>query len=69
VWDESAEPGRKAAQAHGNVFYTIPGGELDQWMKASAGLYDEWVTSMDKLGMPGKQMLQDARDLLAKYKK
>jgi TRAP-type C4-dicarboxylate transport system substrate-binding protein len=69
IWDESAAPGRKAAQAHGNVFYTIPGAELDQWMKASSGLYDEWVATMDKLGLPGKQMLADARELLGKYKK
>jgi len=69
IWDDSADPGRKAAQAHGNVFYTIPGTELDQWVKASAGLYDEWVAGMDKMGLPGKQMLGDARELLAKYKK
>ena len=47
----------------------IPGAELEGWVKASAGLYDEWVASMDKAGMNGKQMLQDARDLLAKYRK
>ena len=69
VWDESAPPARKTAVDHGNVFYTIPGTELDNWIKASAGLYDEWSASMDKLGLPGKQMLTDARDLLAKYKK
>ncbi|CAG1016496.1 Solute-binding protein [Burkholderiaceae bacterium] len=69
TWDESAEPGRKAATARGNVFYTIPGSELDQWVKASSGLYDEWVSNMDKAGQPGKQMLQDAQALLAKYKK
>jgi TRAP-type C4-dicarboxylate transport system substrate-binding protein len=69
IWDESSAPGRKTATDRGNVFYTIPGAELDGWVKASAGLYDEWVGNMDKAGLPGKQMLHDARDLLAKYKK
>lgn len=69
IWDESSAPGRKTATDRGNVFYTIPGAELDGWVKASAGLYDEWSASMDKLGLPGKQMLGDARELLAKYKK
>jgi TRAP-type C4-dicarboxylate transport system substrate-binding protein len=69
VWDESAVAGRKPASDRGNTFYMIPGSELDGWVKASAGLYDEWVANMDKAGLPGKQMLQDARDLLAKYKK
>ncbi len=69
TWDNSQAAGRKAAQERGNVFYTIPSSELDNWVKASAGLYDEWVADMDKRGQPGKQMLQEARDLLTKYRK
>jgi TRAP-type C4-dicarboxylate transport system substrate-binding protein len=69
VWDESQAPGRKAAHDHNNTFYTIPGAELDNWIKTSAPLYDEWTAEMDKRGMPGKQMLQDARALITKYQK
>ncbi len=69
IWDESQAPGRKAATERGNTFYMIPASELDNWVKASAPLYDEWVADMDKRGLPGKQMLQDARGLLVKYKK
>jgi TRAP-type C4-dicarboxylate transport system substrate-binding protein len=67
IWDNSQAAGRKAAQERGNVFYTIPASELDNWVKASAGLYDDYVADMDKRGLPGKQMVQDARDLLKKY--
>jgi len=69
IWDESQAPGRKAAVDRGNVFYMIPSAELDNWMKASAPLHDEWVADMKKRGLPGDQMLKDARELLAKYKK
>jgi len=69
IWDESQVAGRKPAVERGNTFYVIPGAELDNWVKASAGLYDEWTGNMDKAGLNGKQMLQDARDLLAKYRK
>ena len=69
VWDESQAVGRKPAVDRGNTFHRIPANELDAWIKASAPLYDEWVADMDKRGLPGKQMLQDARDLTAKYKK
>jgi TRAP-type transport system periplasmic protein len=69
VWDESQAVGRKPAVDRGNTFYRIPAADLDAWIKASAPLYDEWVADMDKRGLPGKQMLQDARDLVAKYKK
>ena len=69
TWDESQAVGRKPAVDRGNIFYRIPANDLDAWIKASAPLYDEWVADMDKRGLPGKQMLQDARDLLVKYKK
>ncbi|MDP4302115.1 TRAP transporter substrate-binding protein [Leptothrix discophora] len=68
VWDNSQAAGRKAAQDHGNTFTMIPASELDNWIKVSAPLYDDFVADMDKKGMPGKQMLQDARELLARYK-
>ncbi|MEF7612723.1 TRAP transporter substrate-binding protein [Aquincola sp. MAHUQ-54] len=69
VWDESQAVGRKPAVDRGNTFYTLPAAEVDQWIKASAPLYEEWVADMNKRGLPGQQMLQDARDLLVKYKK
>lgn len=69
IWDNSQAAGRKAAQDRGNTFYTVPASELDNWVKASAPLYEDWVADMDKRGLNGKQMLQDARDLLAKYRK
>ncbi len=36
---------------------------LPDWARSAA------AADTDKRGLPGKQMLQDARDLLAKYKK
>jgi TRAP-type C4-dicarboxylate transport system substrate-binding protein len=69
AWDESQAPGRKAAADRGNTILTLSAAETDNWIKASAPIYDEWVADMDKRGLPGKQMLQDARDLLVKYKK
>ena len=69
IWDGSQAAGRKAAQDRGNAFYMIPASELDNWVKASAPLYDEWVADMDKRGNNGKAMLAEARELLAKYKK
>ena len=68
IWDNSQAAGRKAAVEHGNVLYTIPAAELDNWAKAAAPLYAGWVSEIEGKGMPAKQMLQDAKDLLAKYK-
>jgi TRAP-type C4-dicarboxylate transport system substrate-binding protein len=69
IWDDSQAPGRKAAVDRGNTFYMIPASELDNWIKASAPLHEEWVADMTKRGLPGKQMLEDAKALLAKYKR
>ena len=67
-WDEATAVGRKAAEGRGNTFVKISAEETDKWMATSARLYDDWVADMDKRGLPGKQMLQDARDLVAKYR-
>ena len=69
IWDNSQAAGRKAAQDRGNTFYTIPGSELDNWVKASAPLYDDWVADMDKRGANGKALLAEARELLARFRK
>ena len=69
IWDESQAPGRKSAQDRGNTIITLSAADTDSWIKASASLNDEWVSDMDKRGLPGKQMLQDARELLVKHRK
>jgi TRAP-type C4-dicarboxylate transport system substrate-binding protein len=69
TWDNSQTAGRKAAQDRGNTFYMIPASELDNWVKASAGLYDDWTADMDKRGNNGRAMLAEARELLVKYRK
>jgi TRAP-type C4-dicarboxylate transport system substrate-binding protein len=69
VWDGSAPAARKLAVDRGNTLYTVPASELDNWVKASAPLYDEWVADMDKRGANGKALLAEARELLVKYKK
>jgi TRAP-type C4-dicarboxylate transport system substrate-binding protein len=69
IWDNSQAVGRKLAQDRGNTFYMIPNSELDNWVKASAPLYDDWVADMDKRGNNGKAMLAEARELLVKYRK
>jgi TRAP-type C4-dicarboxylate transport system substrate-binding protein len=69
IWDGSQAAGRKAAQERGNPIYVVPAGELDNWVKASAPLYDDWVADMDKRGNNGKAMLAEARELLVKFRK
>lgn len=69
TWDEFGALGRKPAEERGNTFYTLPPAEMDKWEKAVSQMYDDWVASMNGSGMPGKQMLDDARAMIAKYLK
>jgi TRAP-type transport system periplasmic protein len=69
VWDGSQAAGRRAAQERGNPIYMVPASELDNWVKASAPLVDDWVADMDKRGNNGRAMLAEARELLVKFRK
>ena len=69
AWDEAGAEGRKVALANGNVINVIPQAELDRWIKASAPLQVEWAESLEKRGLPAAKILQDARELIVKYKK
>ena len=69
TWDESAAPGRKAAEDRKNTFYMIPASELANWRTASASLYDEWVAEATAKGNDGKALLAKAQVLIKKYEK
>ena len=69
IWDESQAAGRKSAQTRGNTIWVLSAAETDQWMKAAAPLRDEWFDEVGRRGLNGRQLLQDATDFLAKYKK
>ena len=69
IWDESAAPGRRAAEDRKNTFYMIPASELANWRTASASLYDEWVAEVTAKGNDGKALLAKAQGLIKKYEK
>ena len=62
-------PSRKVAEERKNEVYVLPEAETDNWIKASAPIYDAWIADMDKKGLPGKAMVQEARELVQKHAK
>ncbi len=50
-----------------NTTNVIPAAELANWKKAGQPLADTWVADMTAKGQPGKQMLDEARALIAKH--
>jgi TRAP-type transport system periplasmic protein len=61
--------GRKAATDRNNPIHTFTKEQANEFIKLSAQVDDEWVADMDKRGFKGKQLLQAAKDLIAKHSK
>ena len=61
-------PGRKTAADRGNQIYQFTAAQREEFVKLSAKIDDEWVADMDKRGFKGAQLLQAAKDLIAKHK-
>lgn len=59
--------GRKTAVDRGNTIYQFTAAQREEFIKLSAKIDDEWVADMDKRGFKGAQLLQAAKDLIAKH--
>lgn len=63
-------PGRKIfAETPGYTITKIAPAELDRWKKATSALDDEWVADMNKRGLQGQAMLDDAMKMVKGYTK
>ena len=61
-------PGRKAfVDTQGYTITQITAAEVERWKKATDNLDDEWVADMNKRGLNGAAMLEDARALVKSY--
>ncbi|MBL8331571.1 MAG: C4-dicarboxylate ABC transporter, partial [Rubrivivax sp.] len=59
--------GRKSAVDRGNSIYQFTAAQREEFIKLSSKIDDEWVADMDKRGYKGAQLLQSAKDLIAKH--
>jgi len=50
-------------------FYTLPPDEKERWIERVAPRRDEWVSQVEALGYPGRQMLDDFIAFCKKYEK
>lgn len=49
--------------------YILPPDEVKRWRKASRPVWDTWIAEMDKLGLPGDEVLNETLNLIKKYSK
>jgi TRAP-type C4-dicarboxylate transport system substrate-binding protein len=67
VMDEGDAPGLAIAQKRGNTIVTLDAKETARWKQASQPVIDGWIKEMDGKGLKGKQLVEDARAMIAKY--
>mgnify|MGYP000653878926 CR=1 FL=1 len=61
------ELGKKLTEK--NAHNVIPAAELQGWKKSGEGITNDWVADVTAKGANGKQLLDNARGLIAKYSK
>ncbi|HET8727087.1 MAG TPA: TRAP transporter substrate-binding protein [Alphaproteobacteria bacterium] len=67
IYDEAEAPGRQAAVDAGNAINTLGPEAVARWRQALQPVTDAWVARAGELGKDGAALLQEARDLVAKY--
>jgi TRAP-type transport system periplasmic protein len=69
AWGDFEDGGQaKLEKAAGHTIVKLTPAQLDQWKKAAEPLYTQWVQSADKVGVNGKQALEELRKELANRK-
>jgi TRAP-type C4-dicarboxylate transport system substrate-binding protein len=66
VWDSTQAPARKLALERGNTINVLTMPEYERWVKATAGVDDEWFKEVAAKGANGPALLEDAKALLKK---
>jgi TRAP-type C4-dicarboxylate transport system substrate-binding protein len=51
----------------GHEVIALPPKEREKWIKTAAPVYSDWVANMEAKGLPGKELLDEARRLAKKY--
>ncbi|MDF1802408.1 TRAP transporter substrate-binding protein [Thalassovita sp.] len=60
-------PARAKAVALGNNIITLDAAATEEWRALSQPIYDEWVADMDKRGIDGQALIDEAKMLIDKY--
>jgi TRAP-type transport system periplasmic protein len=67
VMDDGDAPGLEVAKKRGNTIVELDAKEVARWKQAAQPVVDAWIKDMDGKGMNGKQLVEDARAMVAKY--
>jgi TRAP-type C4-dicarboxylate transport system substrate-binding protein len=67
-WEHDDKPGIAKAKKQGDEIIQVPEDEQARWRKATQPVYDNWIMEMDGKGYSGSELVEDAQQLVAKYR-
>ncbi|MGR3636445.1 MAG: TRAP transporter substrate-binding protein [Shimia sp.] len=62
-------PARKLAEDRGNNIVTVSEADAAEWAAVVDPIYAKWIADMDKRGIDGQAMIDEAEMLMEEYKK
>lgn len=68
-FDDIVAAHQKLAREAGEKIHFISEAEYERWVKATAGVDDEWIKAVGAKGADGKKLLEEARALIKQYAK
>jgi len=66
-WDAFEAPARKLAEDAVGEFYEMDGAALDEMKVVGEKVVQQWIEQANAKGLDGAALVQEARDLIAKY--
>jgi TRAP-type transport system periplasmic protein len=67
-WQHDDLPGQAKAKKLKHTIVEIAGAEEARWKKATESVVENWIKTRDAAGDPGRELVNDAKALVAKYK-
>jgi TRAP-type transport system periplasmic protein len=67
MWDDSAAPHRKLAEARGNQFSVVSQEELKNWAKVSQPVFEAWFKELDAKRLDGPALLKSAKEQIDRF--
>jgi TRAP-type C4-dicarboxylate transport system substrate-binding protein len=67
VWDDADAAGREYTLSLGNEIIELSAGEAARWVEAVEALPDEYIAAMNAAGLPGEELVTEAKSLISKY--
>lgn len=66
-WENDDKPAIAKAKKLGHEILVVPDEEQARWRKATQPVYDAWIKERNDQGLPGRELVEDAQKLVAKY--